>query len=246
MALTRRQAAALTGAAALCVAIGAVVALQRLGVGEAGVVIAVLAAPLLVYLVASGDVSELSGPGGLSAKFRNTAQAPVNAAADIEALQLVGKTSLDELMARATRLRPGVPVALTFRLRGGDAYDRYAMERYLERLLRIDPDLVIAFLDDDGKLVASTDGAGVVSVIANDHLGAQFETAMKAGDLDALRALTALSVATVSRSETNAQALRRMLDDKVKSLVAVDDARRPVGVVRRDDIVAKLMASLSA
>ncbi len=37
-----------------------------------------------------------------------------------------------------------------------------------------------------------------------------------------------------------------MLEDRVRSMVAVDEGRRPVGVVRRDDVIARMMAKLTA
>ena len=74
----------------------------------------------------------------------------------------------------------------------------------------------------------------------------ELEQAITAGDLTRLRTLVSISEKAVDKAELNGTALKKMIDAGVKSLVAVDANGRPVGVVRRDRIVAKLVASLAA
>jgi hypothetical protein len=70
-------------AAAMLIGIGVGVAflvLQYHKVAGDAVVVALVFAPILVYAIVSGRVSELSGGGLLRAKFNATARQPVNAA----------------------------------------------------------------------------------------------------------------------------------------------------------------------
>jgi hypothetical protein len=233
-------------AAVACLILAAVVAvgLSRNGVDDGLVVVAILIVPLIVYLTVSGAVTEIGGPGGLSAKFRAVASAPVDTSADIDDLQFIARGQVQDLRGRARSLAPGKPVALTFR--SGMSYDRITIEDYLELLLKIDRDLTIVFLDDQGRLVASADGPSVYSVINNDHYGTEFQQAAETADIAALRNLIPVTTTAIARNETNGSALRKMLEDRVRSMVAVDEGRRPVGVVRRDDVIARMMAKLTA
>ncbi len=241
---TPPMTALLAAVASLIVAAIVAVGFSRNGVSDGLVVVAILIVPLIVYLTASGAVTEIGGPGGLSAKFRAVAGAPVDTSADIDDLQFIARGQVQDLRGRARSLAPGKPVALTFR--SGMPYDRVTIEDYLELLLKIDRDLTIVFLDDQGRLVASADGPSVSSVINNDHYGAEFQKAAETADVAALRNLIPVTTTAIARNETNGSALRKMLEDRVRSMVAVDEGRRPVGVVRRDDVVARMMAKLTA
>ena len=207
----------------------------------------IVAAPILIYLVLSGDVSEIGGPGGLVAKFRADAKAPVDTSAEIEALEVVAKAALPDPLQRSRQFRPGAPIALTLKL--GDptsGYDKYAIHQYIEALIKVDPELTVILNSSDGIFKASTDGAAVLSIVNNDHYGMELEQAITSGDLNKLKTLVSISEKAVDKLESNGSALKKMIDAGVKSLVAVDANGRPVGVVRRDRIVAKFVASLAA
>lgn len=207
----------------------------------------IVIAPLFVYLVLSGDVSEIAGPGGISAKFKADARAPVETSAEIEALEVVAKSIMPGPLDRSRQFRPGAPIALTLKLQDPVSnYDWAAIRDYVTALSDIDPDLTVIFVTADGIFRASTDGMAIKSVIANDHLGHRLEQAMTSGDVSQLKTLVPVSEKAVERAESNAAALKRMNETGVKSLVAVDQTGRPVGVVRRDRIVAKLVESLAA
>lgn len=224
-----------------------VIALPEGKLGSGVVLGIIVAAPLLLYLIASGDVAEVSGPGGLVAKFKADARAPVDTSAEIEALELVAKLALPDPLQRSRQFRPGAPIALTLRL--GDptsSYDRYAIETYISALIKVDPELTVIFITVDGVFKASTDGHSVISIVNNDHYGGELEQAIKDGDIPKIETLLTVSKKNVEKAESNATALKKMIDAGVKSLVAVDPIGRPVGVVRRDRIVAKLVASLAA
>ena len=214
----------------------------------------IVAAPILLYLVLSGDVSEIAGPGGLMAKFKTDANAPVDTSAEIDALEVVQNAMLTDPLTlsnypltRSRQFRPGAPIALTLRL--GDPtsiYDQNAIHQYIEALIKVDPELTVIFNSTDGIFRASTDGVAVLSIVNNDHYGQELEQAIKAADLAKIRTLLAISEKALDKAESNGAALKKMIDAGVKSLVAIDPNGRAIGVVRRDRIVAKLVASLAA
>lgn len=206
----------------------------------------IVVAPLLIYLILSGDVSEIAGPGGISAKFKADARAPVDATAEIEALELVAKAAMNPTALNKRPFRPGAPIALTLRLADpASFYDRYAIENYILALNKVDADVTVIFISVDGLFKASTDGAAVLSIVNNDHFGQEMQDAIQTGDVAKLRTILPISEKAVEKAESNARALKKMIDAGVKSLVAVDASGRPVGVVRRDRIVATLVSSLA-
>ncbi len=241
--MARRELALILAVVYLGVATLIVTLFYQSGITDSAIIIAVLFLPLLIYLVASGDVSEIGGPGGFKAKFREIANAPIDSNAEVEDLQLIAKADMNALETRARRLRPGVPVALSFRMGGG--YDQWMTDAYIEMLQRLDPDLTVAFIDDNGIFKASSDASKVRAIINNDHFGAQMQLAITMSDLDELREVLTISTQSCGQGATNAEALKLMLKDGVKSLVVVDEQQRPIGVVRRDEIVATMLATLA-
>jgi CBS domain-containing protein len=157
----------------------------------------------------------------------------------------VDKGDSQALTARARGVTPGRPVALSFVLNDMNAaYDRYVIEQYLQTLRKIDPDLSIVFTNPNGTFAASTDGSRVEAVLNNDHFGAEFLAAVQQGDLAKLRELVLASNRSISDKASNADALRIMNEDGIKSLIAINDQMRPVGVVRRDRIIAQLVGGM--
>jgi hypothetical protein len=207
----------------------------------------IMLAPVLLYLIASGSITEFSAPGGFGAKFRDIAAAPVKTAATIESLEFVSKENRQALITRARGLTPGKPVALTFTLNDPNAfYAPPAIEDYIHTLRKIDPELSVVFTNPNGTFAASTDGARVHAVLGNDHYGNEFVGAVHAGDIAKLRELVSASLRHISESTSNADALRIMNEDGLKSLISVDAQNRPSGVIRRDRIIAELVAGVAA
>lgn len=241
----RRMNAAFLAAAFMVLVV--ILVLSNTKFGEAAILGIVVAAPLVLYLVASGDVTEIGGPGGFMAKFRADARAPVDTAADVEALEIVAKAALNQSNKMSpVGVRPGAPIALTLRLSDPTAnYNANAIEQYILSLTKLDADVTVIFITTDGLFKASTDGAAVVAIVNNDHFSTELKNAIRTGDIAKLRTLVPISDKAVEKSESNASALKRMMDSNVRSLVAVDGTGRPVGVVRRDRIVAKLVSSLA-
>lgn len=66
----RRTNAAVLAGFFMAVTVILVIALPEGKLGSGVVLGIIVAAPLLLYLIASGDVAEVSGPGGLVAKFK--------------------------------------------------------------------------------------------------------------------------------------------------------------------------------
>ncbi len=60
-----------------------------------------------------------------------------------------------------------------------------------------------------------------------------------------LRKFVVLTTNSVRESTTNAEALNIMLTDGVDAMIKTDNRNMPVGIVRRDIIVSRLMVKLA-
>jgi CBS domain-containing protein len=234
----------------LVVGIVLAVATKRLGVGDSATFIALLIIPLLVYGVASGKIQEFTGPGGWGAKFREAAQAQVTPVATagltnaIQNLELIGKEGLDALPAIQANLPKDKPIALTFQL-GPHGYNTDVAIQYAQALLIVDSEMTVVILDPDRHFVAMTEGTTFLRLLQAPGLGQRVLTALNGGDRNFLLALPGLHTNTIKTSDNNATALELMRLQNARAIVVVDADNRPVGIVKRDDIVARLLEKLA-
>ena len=242
----RRIAAAWWATLFLAVIVVLALFLKHQGIDLGGTYAVIVVAPIVVFLALSGDVSELAGIGGFSAKFRENAKAPVDSTAEIEEPQFIQKGRVAPLLIRLPQLRYGKPVALSLRLGDPSAgYTSDDIETYLTSLMAVDPQLTVILVDLQRKFVASTNGGRIIPVVRDMRLGNDFVEALLAADLPAIRNLVALTTSSISKKDSNASALKLMMEDDVSAIVAIDDQRYATGVVRRDRIIAKLIVSLA-
>lgn len=212
--------------------------------GDATIFIALLFFPVLGFLLASGQLTEISGPGGWGAKFRAAAEQPVDVELETEPISVVTKAEMPRLQRQIDRVSPRSSVVLQFEA-GSTAYTPQAIDQYVHRLREIDPRLVIVFVDGQGRFRASTDALSVGRLASMDHLMHDFTQNLEREDFTALRQLFPLTSRSVRQEQSNGSALRAMLRDGVETLVVTDEFKKPVGVVRRDQIMARLMAELA-
>jgi len=104
----------------------------------------------------SGRLTELSGPGGLNAKFRQASGQPADVAAiEVSEAPLgVGKASLADLETWLKTSAPDRSRPVLLSLVEGRAYEGPVFGSYLQRLRNEFPRLVfVTVLDREGKLV---------------------------------------------------------------------------------------------
>ncbi len=103
------------------------------------------------------------------------------------------------------------------------------------------------FLENDtGRFVASSNGNSVLAALELQDNDQRFVRALEAADLLALRRLIVLTTNSVEADTTNAEALQMMVADGVDAIVKTDPAGNAVGLVRRDEIISRLMVKLAA
>jgi len=234
---------------AFVVAFVVALAINRMKVGDSATFIALLLTPMIVYGVASGKLQEFSAPGGWGAKFRDAAQAAVTPTAlttplnqIVQQFDVIQKGGLAELQGLGPKLQKDKPIALSFQL-GQQSYDVNIATKYLDFLLLTDQDMTVLILDSSRHFVAMTEGTTMLTLLRAP--GQQITNALASGNKDFFVNLPGFHTNTAKATDSNATALEKMRTQNARSIVVVDDQGLPTGVVKRDDIVSRLLEKLA-
>ena len=222
--------------------------------GDSATFIALMVIAVIVYGVVSGKIQEFSAPGGWSAKFQEVAKQKVGTTAipitaDMKVLQPVPKGGLQTLQRIIPTLPRGKPIALIlfFGRRGYQVIS--VVKKYFEELRLIDPNMVVIFCDKNDRFYCMIEGSTFIDLL-NSEKQALID-AINDGDANYLQRInsekqgTAVIFKALTKSMTNADALRAMKELNIKTMTVVDETNRAVAIVRRDEIVAHLFEELA-
>ncbi|MCP5088940.1 MAG: CBS domain-containing protein [Rhodobacteraceae bacterium] len=223
--------------------------LKRFAITDSAGFIALIVLPIATYGIATGYISKISTPGGWAAEFREVASAnvkPTQLVDEVEDISIIEKAGIDALREQRASVEIGKPIAISLQLGRQGYYNEHAIAGYIRSFLTFDPDLTMIFLEESGKFVASANGNSVLAALALTDYDQNLKNALENSDILALRQLLVLSTNAVRADTTNAQALQMMLNDGVDTIVKVDDTGRAVGIVRRSEILTRLMVKLAS
>lgn len=241
-----------TNAAAVAVGVFLLAALvawvvKRLNITDSVGFVALIVLPLAAYGVATGYVAKISTPGGWAAEFREIAAArikPSPLVEEVEDIAIIEKAGVSELQRYRENIEIGKPIAISLSLGRQGYYSEKAIAEYIRAFLTFDPNLTVIFVDEAGRFAASANANAVLAALELTDYDRRFVTALENSDLLELKRLVALTTRSVDADTTNAEALRMMVTDGVDALIKTE-AGRPVGVVRKDEIVSRLMVQLA-
>jgi CBS domain-containing protein len=218
---------------------------EVLDLGGDGVLVSLLVLPALLYLALSGRLTEITGPGGVSAKFREVAAKPARASSQKvteEDVQLVQKGGLEELRRMAPALtQDHRPIVFAFAV--GRNYNLDTVRSYVDVLVALRRFLAVVFLDPEGRLLGYMPAIRFVALTrSSEETTRRFIDALSADDA-ALRLHTIPGVITetLGAGSTNSEALEVMTRRGLEILVLVDDAGRFAGVVERGRVLSDLV-----
>jgi hypothetical protein len=210
--------------------------------------VSLLLIPVLVYLVLSGRLEELRGPGGLEARFTRVAQESVTIAKQaiapsIQAMDMVRKAGLEELTRLRAEIDESRPTVMTIEL-GRGHYTSDAVTGYLDFLSQFRNFKFVVFLDQAGSFVAYMPQWAVRGMLSKPELKSGFIDAINRNARDDLRRYPGLIQDAISSDATNAEALREMERLNLEALLVVD-GNTPRGVVEREQILSRMMLALT-
>lgn len=217
------------------------------GVQDGAVLASFVIVPALLYIVLRGDLAELRGPGGWAATFVRVAHTRVNAAGETlsvdEDVQIIAKETMSGLSDRAGKLRENQPILMTMTL--GRSYGVPEVQGYLKTLSQFSRFCLIAYLDQSGAFIGCSSRSGLAGLVENDALGEAFLSAVRQGDVSRVFSFPGMLRKVVPPSATNAEALAAMTANNLEAIAVVGDDRKLRGVVEREQLVSKLVLSLT-
>ena len=224
-------------------------ALKRYSITDSIGFIALVILPFAAYGISSGYVSKIALPGGWGAEFRDIASAeikPTRLVEEIDDLRIIEKAGIGAIQDHLDSLQVGKPIAISLRLGRLGYYSETVIEDYIRAFQAFDPDLTIIFEDgDDRRFVASSNGNSVLAALSRTDREASLVRAMEKRDLLSLQRLIVLSTNSVKEDTTNAEALQMMINDGVDAMVKVNERNQATGIVRRDEIISRLLVNLA-
>jgi len=214
------------------------------------VFISLLFIPILVYVIISGKIEELKGPGGLEAKFAKAANETITAASEevrlsMEDMQIVLKESMSLLEKKRRELNEAQPIAMIMELGKRNYYGREAVLGYLEMLSQFRNFKFVVFVDNNKRFVAYMPSWAVKGLLSKPELGNAFISAVNEGIATDLFQYPGIVRETIRTCTTNVEALREMMRQNLEALVVTDENNQLTGIVEREQILSRMMLSLA-
>ena len=189
---------------------------------------ALLIVPALLYLLLSGRVSDLKGPGGLEVQLSEVANQAIplgdeEGALSFEAVRSVEKGRTESFLSRIRDITPEEPVVLTLTL-GSGPIDGEAAADYAKGLTQFPRFRFVAVLDSHRKLVSYMDASAFRHVIEADVIDAQeLLNNIEHQNIGAVRAFPGMVHTTVTPRTSIADGLRKLERTHLDALLVTDE-----------------------
>jgi len=211
--------------------------------------ITLLLVPILVYLIASGRLTELRGPGGLELKLSNVAESAVELPSEpiktsVSDVDRVTKMGPEDLYRRIDFLDETKPITFSLTL-GRIRYSKEAVLQYMDTLLQYRTFKFVVLLDDEDNFVAYIPSRTMFNLLKMEDTGDQFIQSINEGNVLKLQKYPGVITKALSIQASNVDALREMTERNLEALVVIDKDQKIKGVVEREQIVNKLLLGIS-
>jgi hypothetical protein len=253
VALWRAELTAL-GGALLFVALGfaAILLVAKVADVKDGTVLAfLLILPALLYLLLSGRVSDLKGPGGLEVQLAKVANQSIpmagheqgGAALSYEEVRPVERGRAESFLDRVRNITPADPVVLTLTVGSGKIDGKVAAD-YARGLTQFPRFRFVAVLNEDKTLISYMDEGAFRHVIDADVVDAAILLDnIENKNLGPIRGFTGMITTTVAPGTSIADALRTMDSQRIDALLVTDEGRIK-GIVERDRLANALLLTI--
>lgn len=217
------------------------------GIRDSVVYVTILIVPTLLYVILSGRLAEFRAPGGWTATFIRTSFSPAQPTSspiDLNTVIEISKKEKGALDDRLKQLDQAQPIALFLEL-GGHPYDRADILNHVHNLGRYRNFKLAVFVDRNRDFVAYMPSWALERVLSTDGLGDEFTGVIVQGRVGDLRQYPAVITQALSEGSNNYVALDEMRRRNLEVLVVVNNNRRVVGLLERDQVLARMVLSLS-
>jgi len=215
---------------------------NHVGIKGDAVLISVLLLPALLYLAISGRLSEISGPGGVGAKFRATGAAPVHG--DIQPtidLQEVPKGGPQLLQTLRPHLADGRPRVLTFKLDGTAFFTPVMVREYMALLGATRGANLVAFVGADDRVHGYMRAERFAALVRADAAGEMVQRLNAPDAAQQLALLPGVVTKSLTVGTSNTEALRIMTDYRLNVALIVDRDGHIAGVIERVQLISTML-----
>lgn len=203
--------------------------------------VAIALAPAVIYLLATGQLSEFSG-FGLGFKLKQASGKPFSLKLEGDRIQPAliqteGKASLSELPGLIEKRIE----ALSLTLNRQGYYMKEAIEEYLMRLTEFDFFKHVVFTDSKGAFRGLIPARKLQSFMREEIVDL-----VKIIEEGAIDRLPGLVKASIPENDDKKEALQVMERERLSQLPVVDSEERFVGIVERDKLTSSILLQLVA
>jgi hypothetical protein len=232
----------------LVLGFGAIIAVRKVGDITDGVVLAsALILPAILYLLISGRVSDLKGPGGLEISIAEVANRSISAdeggsiELDYDAVrQVQGGSRTESFLARVKNVDPSEPVLFTLKL-GSEPINGVAAADYVKALTQFPRFRFVAIVDSTGKLICYMDERAFRHLIESNAIDAQtLLNNIASQNVGDIRGYPGMIHDTVGAETSIADALRAMDRIRASAMLVCEDGYVR-GMVERDHLANTLL-----
>lgn len=195
--------------------------------------------PLVIWLIVSGKLKEIKGPGGIGLSMRYEVQKPItpeltDSPLKIDRAIVRAKGGVDELQSRIIQDRP---TTLSFVISRKDYYGQWEIGEYI-RELGIHPEFrFILFTDTKGKFKGCMKVSDYEKLLDTGEVVEMIESGRIMNDPRVIKN-------SMQKISTNKQALNEMDKLNTNWLPVVDDKNKFIGVVTQEEIVRNIIAKV--
>lgn len=216
---------------------------------NSAVLIGLLIIPVVIYLVLSGRLSELKGPGGMEAKFVNAMNQPLRITTrsiekSLKSVQITQRGTIDQLPDVMKMIDKSKPVILTIRL--GESYFRNDWLIYMNAILDKVLIAYVAIVDDNDHLIAYMSVSDVRYVLDRIPIGEELIRLIKEGSAEEIKRIPGVQTDFVLSTESAIDVLQQMDKKQSTSVVILDENRKILGIARKEDVTAQIVLDIAS
>jgi CBS domain-containing protein len=212
--------------------------------------VALLILPVIVFLAFSGRLRELKA-GPLEAKLSE----PVAAKTAFEELAVGTRAQLMQDIERVVKEGPDRLPAIIQKMEGdkppvlylllGEHYAADDIEKYLRNLGHFRGFKFVVIAQPDGRVIGYIPHYVLARTLNFDDRAEALLQLILQADEQKLRRHLDIRTTFITPTTTNRKALQLMLDEQIEALLVLDDQEKLRGVVERDQLVSRLLLSLT-
>lgn len=220
---------------------------QIINVDSDLIIICLLLLPIIVYSICSGRLGEFK-IGDVEAKFASLDEkAKDSITSELNSTKQVSINEVEmHLINKENDLKSidkTKNIVLTITL--GNSYELPTCQHYIKSLLsRYINFKFVVFLDEDKRFIAYTTSRAILQLLESDR-GNEFVEAINHNKKPKLIKCPGVVKEKVLITETNLDALKKMVQQNLEAIVVIDDDDMVAGLVERGHLTSKLLLELA-